>query len=91
MNVRVERFTPFSNDRIQNALSETREFEINCQQLRIRQTGTTWFTEHNLRGRSNGEAKVEAWGRVADHPLLAKAGADFCREFQPTRQFRGRN
>lgn len=84
LNVRVERFEPLSNDRIQGAKSEVREFEVNCQQLRIRQTGTTWYVEHNLQGRSNGEAKLSEWTRVADHPLLARAGTELCREFQAT-------
>jgi hypothetical protein len=87
MIVRVERFSPFSNDKFQGSNSETREFEINCQQLRIRQTGTTWYSDHNLTGRSNGQAKLDEWIKVADHPMLGKAGADLCREFQPSRRF----
>jgi hypothetical protein len=87
MLVRTERFAAAPNAKIAASLSETEEFEISCQNSRIRSIGGMRYASHNLQGRSDGERKLSDWGPIAQHPVLAKSAADLCREFQVQREY----
>lgn len=88
MILRLERYQPATSPKIGPVKSYTESYEIACRTGRLRKIGSSGFAEHNLTGREDGTAGVEAWTEIKDHGILAKPAGDFCRDYTVQREFK---